>query len=112
MLPITYHIYVVDENMSEDEIMSQMPEDLGQLKKFVEDKISDKWESVAIQLGFTIAETQAIKANHAERPVVQCCKDLLFGWVGSTKSDNPANDLVAAIRAVGYGYQADLFEEG
>ena len=100
-------------NMSEeDKIMSQIPESMRQLRRFVKDKISDKWEVIAIQLDFTVAQIQRIKDNHKERSVVTCCLEMLFDWVDNTKSKDPANDLVEAIREVEFGYQADLIEKG
>ena len=96
----------------EDKIMSQMPESMRQLRRFVKDKISDKWELIAIQLEFTIVQIQGIKDNHKERSVVTCCTEMLFDWVDSTESKKPANDLVEAIREVEFGYQADQIEKG
>lgn len=101
-----------EEEMSEEEIMLKMPESIRQLRRLLKDKISDKWESIAIQLGFTVAQIQGIKDNHKERSVVTCCTEMLIDWVDSTKSVNPANDLVKAIREVEFGFQADLFEKG
>ena len=101
----------MSENI-EDKIMSQMPENIKQLRKLVKDKITDKWEEIAIQLGFTPAQIQAIKNDHQARSVKTCCTDMLFDWIDSTQSNNPDEDLVKAIREVGYGYQADQFEEG
>ena len=102
-----------EEKMTdEDKIMSQIPESMRQLRRFVKDKISDKWELIAIQLDFTTVQIQGIKDNHKERSVVTCCSEMLFDWVDSTKSNDPANDLVEAIREVQFGYQADLIEKG
>ena len=102
-----------EEKMAEeDKIMSQMPESMRQLRRFVKDKISDKWELIAIQLEFTIVQIQGIKDNHKERSVVTCCTEMLFDWVDSTESKKPANDLVEAIREVEFGYQADQIEKG
>ena len=95
----------------EDKIMSQKPESMRQLRRFVKDKISDKWELIAIQLEFTTVQIQGIKDNHKERSVVTCT-EMLFDWVDSTKSKDPANDLVEAIREIEFGYQADLIEKG
>ena len=96
----------------EDKIMSRIPENMRQLRKFVKDKISDKWEVIAIQLDFTIAQIQRIKDNHKERSVVTCCLEMLFDWVENAKGKDPANDLVEAIREVEFCHQADLIEEG
>ena len=96
----------------EDEIMLQMPENIKQLRRLVKDKITDKWEEIAIQLGFTPAEIQKIKKDHEKRSVQTCCTDMLIGWIDSTQSNNPAKDLVAAIREVEYRHQADEIEEG
>ena len=93
---------------TEDKIMSQMPESIKQLRKLVKDKITDKWEEIAIQLGFTLAQIQAIKNDHQARSVKTCCTDMLFNWIDSK---SPDKDLVEAIREFGYGYQADQFED-
>ena len=97
-----------------DKKMLQMPENIKQLRRFVKDKITDKWEEIAIQLGFTPAQIQAIKKGHEGRSVKTCCTDMLFDWIDNTQSSNPPKDLklVEAIREVGYGYQADQFKEG
>ena len=96
----------------EDKIMSQMPESLKQLRRFVKDKISDKWKLIAIQLEFTHAQIQGIKDNHKQRSVLPCCSEMLFEWLDSTKSTNPANDLVEAISEVGLKHQAGLIKKG
>ena len=95
----------------EDRIMAQMPESIKQLRKLVKDKIIDKWEDIAIQLGFTPVQIQAIKNGHKGQPVKNCCTDMLFGWIDSGQSKNP-EDLIEAIRDVGNGFLADKLKEG
>ena len=98
--------------MSEDKIMLEVPKSIRQLKKLVKDRIADQWESIAIQLGFTPAQIQGIKDNHQERSVEDSCRQMLFKWLESNQSKNPAEDLIKAVKEVGYGFQADQFEKG
>ena len=98
--------------MSEERIMSQRPETMRQLRKLVKDQIVDKWDQIAIQLGFTPSQIQAIKNGHKAKSVKDCCSEMLFDWLDNLQSANPNKDLVEAVREVGYGYQADIFDKG
>ena len=98
--------------MSEEDIMSQRPENMKQLRKLVKNKIIDKWDQIAIQLGFTPAEIQAIKNSHRAKSVGVCCTEMLFDWIDNVQSANPDKALVDAIKEVEYGYQADILNAG
>jgi len=92
--------------------MSQRPENMKQLRGLVKNKIVDKWDQIAIQLGFIPAQIQVIKDGHKAKSVKDCCREMLFDWIDNPQSENPDKDLVEAVREVGYGYQADIFEKG
>ena len=95
-----------------EDIMIKLPESIRQLKNFVKDKISDKWDSIAIHLEFSIVEIGGIKEDHKARSVVDCCIEMLIDWVDRAPRENAANQLVEAIREVKLGYQADKIEKG
>lgn len=97
--------------MSEEEIMLQTPKKFGQLRRLAKDKIADKWKSIAIQLGFTPAQIKVIEDNHKQRPVQDCCTEMLFKWVDGRKNQT-TEDLIQAVKDVGYAYQAEQFKKG
>ena len=89
--------------------MKKIPEGIGQLRSLVVPEMVDKWDCIAIQLGFNPIEINTIERNHQTRPVEKACKEMLWEW--RRVSDN-AEDLIRAIKDVGYVRHADDFKQG
>ena len=89
--------------------MKKTPEDIGQLQSLVVPKMVDKWDSIAIQLEFKPVEIHNIKRNHQSHPVEEACEKMLWGW---QKTSDNAQDLIKAVKNVGYTRHADDFKKG
>ena len=93
--------------------MQQQPKDIKQLQKLAVPEIVDKWDSIAIQLGFNPVQIGRIEENHQERPVERSCQKMLWGWLDSSpKSSELANNLIKAINDVEYVSYAEEFKKG
>ena len=75
----------------------------------------DKWYSIGIQLEFQPIQLNKIKDNHQPCPVEETCEKMFMEWLKSTKiswKPNLQNDLIEAVKNVGYAVHADKFKKG
>jgi len=68
-----------------------------------------EWFNLGIELGFTEGQLKTIEKDCKNKPVEECCRDMLMDWRNKQSGDSEviARKLIEAVEKIEYNTYAD-----